>query len=144
MASLNRIILIGRLTADPEARTTMDGTAVTKFTLAVDRNRPSSMQKETDFIDIVSWGKLAEICGSYLKNGQMALVEGRIQNRTYETKEGVKKYITEVIARSMTMLEKGLPAGRQDKGKGVEGLAQEKGTPEPSLEEMIPEDDLPF
>ena len=79
MANLNRIILIGRLTADPEARFTVDGTPMTKFNLAVNRFQKEGAPQAADFINVVSWRRLAEICGQYLKKGRLVLVEGRIQ-----------------------------------------------------------------
>lgn len=106
MPNLNRIILVGRLTADPEARSTVEGLPVTRFRLAV--NRPNFGQGEAavDFIDVVAWRKLAEICGQYLKKGQLTLVDGRIQNRSFEDQTGQRRWVTEVVARTMTMLEK--------------------------------------
>ncbi|MGB9612783.1 MAG: single-stranded DNA-binding protein [Candidatus Margulisiibacteriota bacterium] len=105
MANLNRIILVGRLVADPEVRATVDGLPMTKFRLAV--NRPlAGGNLGTDFIEIVAWRRLAETCGKYLKKGQLVLVEGRIQNRSFEDQLGQKRWVTEVVARNMTMLEK--------------------------------------
>ena len=134
MANLNRIILIGHLTADPETRSTLDGLPMSKFSLSVDRPTGVSGKKETDFFDIVAWGKLAEVCGSYLKKDQLVLIEGRIQNRTFETKDGAKRYATEIIARSMKMLEKG--KGRTAENVQVPAAAD-------SDDELI-DDDLPF
>ena len=139
MANLNRIILIGRLTNDPEARTTMDGTPLTKFVLAVDRNRPSGMQKETDFIDIIAWRNLAEFSGSELAKGQLVLVEGRIQNRSFDTKEGVKRYITEVVASNMVPVEKGKAKVQLAAARPEPARQQSEGKDESFLE-----DDLPF
>lgn len=105
MANLNRIILVGRLASDPEARVTVDGLPVAKFRLAV--NRPlGGGNSGTDLIDVVAWRRLAEICGEYLKKGQLVLVEGRIQNRSFEDQMGQKRWVTEVVAKNMTMLEK--------------------------------------
>jgi single-strand DNA-binding protein len=88
---INRAILLGRLTKDPEMRYTPNGTAVTTFTLAIDRRMTNQQgQRETDFLPIVVWSKLAELCAQYLKKGQQAAVEGRIQVRNYENKEGGK------------------------------------------------------
>lgn len=106
MANLNRIILVGRLTADPENRTTVEGLAVTKFRLAVNRPNFSQSEAGVDFIDVVAWRRLAEVCGEYLKNGQLILVDGRIQNRSFEDQTGQRRWVTEVVARTMTMLEK--------------------------------------
>ncbi len=111
MANLNRIILVGRLTADPEARTTLDGLPMTKFRLAV--GRPGSNQGETDFMDVIAWRRLAEVCSDFLKKGQLVLVEGRIQNRSFEDQTGQRRWVTEVIARNMQMLEKSRVTGHQ-------------------------------
>ena len=111
MANLNRIVLVGRLTADPEMRYIVDGTAITKFRLAVDRDRKTDDTHQVDFIPIIAWRKLAEICGQYLKKGRLVLVEGRIQIRSYDTQAGVRRWTTEVVARNMQML--GRPANPQ-------------------------------
>jgi single-strand DNA-binding protein len=141
LASLNRIILIGRLVADPEARTTVEATPITKFTLAVDRNMGPSGKSETDFIDIIAWSKLAEVCGQLLKKGTLALIEGRIATRTFDTKDGAKKYVTEVVARSMKILEKGLPADRHGKETVA---APASAAIEAAAETDFIDDDLPF
>ena len=104
MANMNRIILVGRLTKDPELRYMVDGTPLTKFSLAVDRDRKTDDTHQVDFIPVVTWRKLAEICGEYLKKGRLVLVEGRIQVRSYEAQNGVKKWATEVVAGNMQML----------------------------------------
>jgi single-strand DNA-binding protein len=104
---LNRIILIGRLTADPELRYTPSGTAVAQFTLAVDRNRPNQNgERETDFINIVVWQKLGELCAQYLRKGRMAAVDGRLQIRSYENKEGQKVRVAEVVADNVRFLDR--------------------------------------
>lgn len=105
---LNRIILIGRLTADPELKYTPTGTAVCNFTLAVDRPRQNQNgEKETDFVSIVVWQKLAELTAQYLKKGRMAAVEGRLQIRSYENKEGQRVRVAEVVADNVRFLERG-------------------------------------
>jgi single-strand DNA-binding protein len=101
---LNRVILIGRLTRDPELRYTPNGAAVCNFTLAINRK---FNREETDFIDIVVWQKLAENCANYLGKGRLAAVEGRLQVRTYETQEGQKRKVTEVVAEDVRFLDKG-------------------------------------
>ena len=96
---LNKIILMGRLTRDPELRRTGSGTAVTSFTLAVDRNfKSQSGEKETDFIDIVAWRTTAEFVSKYFTKGRMAIVEGRLQLRDWTDKEGGKRRSAEVVA----------------------------------------------
>jgi len=102
---LNRVILIGNLTRDPELRYTPNGVAVTTFTLAV--NRPYSGQggeREADYINIVAWRQLADLCANYLKKGRKAAVEGRLQTRSYDNKEGKKVYVTEVVADNVQFL----------------------------------------
>jgi single-strand DNA-binding protein len=102
---LNRIILIGRLTADPQLRYTQTGTAVASFRLAVDRGRPNQQgQREADFIDIVTWQKLAEVCANNLNKGRLVAVEGRLQIRDYEY-EGQRRKAAEVIADNVRFLD---------------------------------------
>ncbi len=119
---LNRVILIGRLTKDPELRYTPAGVAVTQFTLAVDRPFTSSGQgeREADFIPIVTWRQLAETCANYLRKGRLTAVEGRIQVRNYENNEGKRVYVTEVIADNVRFLESG---NRDGGGSREEGAA---------------------
>jgi single-strand DNA-binding protein len=101
---LNRVILIGRLTRDPELKYTTNGTAVATFTLAINRR---FNKDETDFIDIVTWKGLAENCANYLGKGRLAAVEGRLQVRSYEAKDGQKRKVTEVVADDVRFLDKG-------------------------------------
>ena len=105
---VNKVILIGRLGKDPEVRYTPDGTMVTNFNLATDEQRKDKNGEKiqrTEWHKIVTWGKLAEICGNYLVKGKLVFVEGRIQTRSWEDKEGVKRYTTEIIASNMQMLD---------------------------------------
>lgn len=96
---LNKIILMGRLTRDPELRRTGTGTAVTSFSLAVDRDfKSQSGEKETDFIDIVAWRSTAEFVSKYFTKGRMAVVEGRLQLRDWTDRDGNKRRTAEVIA----------------------------------------------
>jgi len=96
---LNKIILMGRLTRDPELRRTGSGTAVTSFALAVDRDfKSQSGEKETDFIDIVAWRATAEFVSKYFSKGRMAVVEGRLQLRDWVDKQGNKRRSAEVVA----------------------------------------------
>lgn len=104
---LNRAILIGRLTKDPELRYTPNGVAVASFTLAVDRSWLNQQgEKETDFIPIVVWRKQAENCANYIGKGSLVAVEGRIQVRTYDTKEGQRRWVTEIVADNVRFLDK--------------------------------------
>lgn len=104
---LNKAILIGRLTRDPELRSTSNDISVTSFTVAVDRNFTNQQgEKETDFIPVVAWRKLAETCAKYLEKGRLVAVSGRMQVRSYEAKDGSKRYITEVVADEVQFLER--------------------------------------
>lgn len=105
---LNRIILIGRLTRDPELRYTQNGQAVASFTLAVNRDYVNQQGKqETDFIDIVVWRKIAEACAKHLAKGRLISVEGRLQIRSYEAQDGTKRRVAEVVADNVRFLEFG-------------------------------------
>lgn len=96
---LNKIIIMGRLTRDPEMRHTQSGTAVTSFTMAVDRDfKSQSGEKETDFIDVVAWRNTGEFAAKYLAKGRMAAVEGRIQVRDWQDKDGNRRKSVEVVA----------------------------------------------
>lgn len=99
---LNSVIIMGRLTRDPEMRHTQNGTAVASLTLACDRDfKPKSGEKETDFIDVVVWGKTAEFAANYFTKGRMVIVEGRLQVRGWQDKDGNKRKSTEVVADRM-------------------------------------------
>ena len=118
---MNKIILLGRLTKDPEVRYTDSGKVVCQFTLAVDRpfTNPDG-KREADFIPVVMWGKQAETAGNGLHHGNRALVDGRLQIRSYEGKDGNKHWVTEVIADRFEFIER-----RDDnKQKGMESLGQ--------------------
>ncbi|WP_428817132.1 single-stranded DNA-binding protein [Clostridium butyricum] len=96
---MNKVVLIGRLTKDPELRFTPgSGAAVTTLTLAVDRYNPKTNQNEADFIPIVIWGKQAENTANYMSKGGQVAISGKIQTRSYDAKDGTKRYITEVVA----------------------------------------------
>lgn len=105
MASLNKVMLIGRLVKDPELRFTTNGTATAKFTLAVNRNFKSEKGEETDFINIVLWRNIAENSSKYLQKGSLAMVEGRLQIRSYDDKDGNKKWVTEIVANNVQFLD---------------------------------------
>ena len=102
---LNRIVIIGRLTRDPELRSTANGTPVCTFTLAVDRSfKSASGERETDFIPVVVWRQLGETCGRYLAKGKLAAVDGRLQIRTYQAQDGSKRTAAEVVADNVRFL----------------------------------------
>ena len=96
---LNKIFIMGRLTADPELRRTQSGTPVASFTIAVDRDfKNQSGEKETDFVPVVAWRNTAEFASRYFTKGRMAIVEGRLQNRSWTDKDGNKRTTTEIVA----------------------------------------------
>lgn len=102
---MNRVVLIGRLTKDPELRYTPgNGTAVASFTLAVNRRFKSPGQPEADFVPIVVWGKQAENAANYISKGRQVGIAGRIQTRSYEAKDGTRRYVTEVVADEVQFL----------------------------------------
>ncbi|SHF49051.1 single-strand binding protein [Desulfofundulus australicus DSM 11792] len=137
----NKIILIGRLVREPELRYTPSGTAVARFTLAVDRpftNRQG--EREADFIDIVVWQKQAEVCSQYLGKGRLVAVEGRLQIRSYDDSQGVRRKTAEVVAEQVRFLDRPReaqsPAGSAGHGHDLD----ESGYSEVSFNE----DDIPF
>lgn len=138
---LNNIVLIGRLTRDPELRYTPSGVAVTKIALAVDRGFTNKQgEKETDFIDVVVWQKLAENCASYLDKGRLVAVEGRLQIRSYEDKEGIRRKAAEVVARNVKFLDKAKDGSQNGKNEG-------KGNENGSTKDFVNNDwdeDCPF
>lgn len=135
---LNRIILIGRLTRDPELRYTPSGVPVASFSVAVDRPFTNQQgERETDFIDVVVWRKLADLCGQYLAKGRLVALEGRLQIRSYETQEGQRRKVAEVVADNVKFLDK----GKDDRSH--EAAAAGGGGNGDDLEN-ISLDDLPF
>ena len=137
---MNRTVLVGRLTKDPDLRYTPSGVAVATFTLAV--NRPFSNdagEREADFINCVVWRKPAENVSNFLKKGSLAGVDGRIQTRNYEGQDGKRVYVTEVVAESVQFLEPRAEGTRQNH----ESQRQNQGNSNGSLPD-ISDDDLPF
>lgn len=139
---MNKIFLKGRLTRDPEVKYTPSGRMVATFTLAVDRPFTSAAakekgEKEADFIPIVVWGNTAEFCGNYLNKGSKIFVGGRLQLRSYEGKDGSKRYVTEVIANYLDALE------RPKTQSSTNGTSNEETTPE-SFGADVTDEDVPF
>lgn len=131
---LNKIILIGRLVADPQLRYTQNGIAVTNFTLAVDRPFTSQGgEKETDFIDIVTWRKQAETCANHLNKGRLVAIDGRLQIRSYDDRDGIRRKAAEVVADQVRFLD----WPDRDGSGGYSGGDQD-GPPESGF------DDVPF
>jgi len=134
---LNKALLIGRLGADPEVRYTQDGNMVTNFTIATDefwKDKSGERVQKTEWHRIVTFGKLAEICGNYLSKGKLVLIEGRIQTRSWDDRDGNKRYTTEIVASTMTMLDR----------KGQSDYQQGNSSDGPSGNTGLPNDDVPF
>lgn len=109
MRSINKVILIGNLTRDPEMRQTPNGQNVVTFGLATNREwvtRDGRKQNSAEFHDLVAWAKLADICQTYLKKGKLVYVEGYLKTRSWDTPEGIKKFRTEIVVQDMIMLDK--------------------------------------
>jgi len=120
---MNKIVLVGRLTADPVLKFAQGtGTAVTTFTVAVNRRFKREGQPEADFIPVVVFGKTAEACANYTSKGKLISVSGGIQTRTYDAKDGTKRYVTEVIADEVDFLEYADKGERQEKPKENEDI----------------------
>lgn len=136
--SVNKVILVGNLGKDPELRYTSSGVAVATFSIATNeswKDVDGNLQERTQWHNIVAWRKLAEICGEYLKKGGKIYAEGRLQHRNYDDKNGVKRYVTEVVLDEMVMLD----------SRGSGGSAPDVGPPSQE-ERPAPDkaDDLPF
>ena len=150
MYSLNRVMLIGNLTRDPEVRTTPSGQQVASFALATNRRwttQQGETQHATEFHEIVVWGKLAEIASQVLTKGKKAYIEGRLQTRSWEAPDGAKRQRTEIIAENLIALS---PRG-EDMGGGAMPSPQSKTTkaksndaPAASSSDEIDLSDLPF
>jgi len=102
---INRVVLVGRITRDPELRKTQNGTSVVSFTLACNRRVKQDGQPDADFISCQAWGKTAEVICQYVFKGHLLGLEGRIQTRSYDDKDGKRVYVTEVVANSVQLLE---------------------------------------
>ena len=124
MPSLNKVILIGHLTADPELKTTQSGNSVCSFKIGVTRRYTSSDHPESDFISIVAWRKTAEFISKYFRKGQAICVCGSIQTRSYDDKDGKKVYVTEVVADEASFAEK----------RSLEPTDEERNAPSPKVD----------
>lgn len=136
---MNRVILLGRLTKDPEVKYTANSKVVCQINLAVDRPfSDKDGKREADFIPVIIWGKSAEACGNYLSKGQRALFEGRLQIRQYEDKQGAKRYATEVVCERLEYIER-----KADAAQGGQQDAQQGGFS--SMGEQVPfNEEIPF
>lgn len=148
---MNRVILAGRLVRDPEVRYTQTGKAVASFTLAVNRRFVRNAdQQQADFIPIVVWDKLAEICGNNLVKGRQILVEGRMQVRSYDAQDGSKRYVTEVVAQDVEFMDS-RPTGASVSARPHYGNAPATSAPSPMGgaaasfgSEVPPDEEIPF
>lgn len=137
MASVNKVILVGNLGADPELRYTPSGKAVATFNVATQQwaSKDSEKGGKTEWHRVVAWERLGEVCGEYLKKGSQVYIEGRLQTRAWEDRDGNKRYTTEIIAQIMQMLGS---VGKQGRVESAEG----RFPPEEPI--SIPDDDIPF
>ncbi len=146
--SVNKAILVGNLGKDPELRYTPSGTAVCTFSIATTdrfKNKQGEQQERTEWHNIVVWAGLAEICGKYLTKGKQVYIEGRIQNRSYDDRDGNKRYITEIVANEMQMLSRaGEQGGPSGGGGGRPQTPAENYSSAPQEPPFNPDDDIPF
>jgi single-strand DNA-binding protein len=146
MSYVNKAILVGRLGKDPEVRRTPGGAAVARFSLATNEtwtDRNGERQERTEWHNIVVWNKLAEICEQYLAKGKLIYIEGRIQTREYDDKDGNKRRITEIVANEMKML--GSKEGeRGSYSAPASDTSTKESTAEPQPPGIITDEDIPF
>jgi single-strand DNA-binding protein len=138
-ASLNRVILIGNLTGDPELRYTPNGTARTRFSIAVNRQYKDAsghLQEEVTFVPIVTWGSQAENCANYLSKGRSVAVEGRLRIDSFENSEGERRKVIEVVASSVQFL--GGPSSGRTSDTGSASSSQDHETDLQASEEEVP------
>lgn len=142
MASVNKVIIIGNLGNDPEVRYTQGGTAVANFNVATNEvwnNKEGNREERTEWHRIVCWNKTAELCGEYLSKGRPVYIEGRLQTREWEDKEGKKRTTTEIVAQTVKFL------GNRNEGEGRStGKKAAAGGGLPAAEPIAVEDDIPF
>jgi single-strand DNA-binding protein len=143
MASLNKVMLIGNLGKDPEVRYTQAGTAVASFSLATSerfKGKTGEWEEKTEWHNITLWGRLAEISGEYLSKGKTVYIEGRLQTRKWQDRDGKDRYTTEIVGDRMQMLSgKGDGGARQGGGREAEQATQVNEEPA-----FNPDDDIPF
>ncbi|HLD21557.1 MAG TPA: single-stranded DNA-binding protein [Patescibacteria group bacterium] len=153
---LNKVMIIGRLTRDPEVRTIPSGQQVATFSVATSRqwNDKASGEKkvQAEFHNVVAWRRLAEICGQYLKKGRQVYIEGYLQTRSWDDQSGTKRYRTEIVAENLIMLgskgEEGnngfAPTSTQPSAASSSNTSQTPPPPQPDGEEVISVEDIPF
>lgn len=143
---LNKVMIIGRLTRDPELKNTPSGKSVATLGLATNRiwvDSNNQKQKQTEFHNVVMWGKLAEICSQYLRKGGKIYVEGRLQTRDWTGQDGVKKYRTEIVGENMIMLDSKTGTGAGGTFSADES-AGASSSPQEVIEEEVKVEDIPF
>ncbi len=139
--SVNKVILIGRLGADPEIRYTLDGKPIATFRIATNEVIIRNGEKEvlTEWHRIVAFGKLAEFCGEYLSKGIRVYIEGKLRTRKFEDKQGFQRYVTEIVANTLQILEKKLSFESEEKKIDILKEIESE-----NLKEDIEEEDIPF
>ncbi len=144
--NLNKVYIIGRLAADPESRTTTSGQTVATLRIATNRvwnNRATGeKQEQVEFHTVVAWGNLAEICSKYLRKGQLALFEGRLQTRSWQGTDGVKRYRTEIVAENMQLGPKAMNTGSSYQS-GNSSQSPKPFNTNPPASQQIKEEDIP-
>ncbi|MBE6712902.1 MAG: single-stranded DNA-binding protein [Ruminococcaceae bacterium] len=144
MASFNKVILIGNLTADPELKQTQNGISVTSFSIAVSRrfsSKNADNAQQADFINVVAWRNTAEFITKYFQKGKSILIVGSLQTRTWTDQNGQKRYVTEVVAEEAQFVEK---KGEGSPAAGAAPAPYGASPKDVAFEEMSTDDDLPF
>jgi single-strand DNA-binding protein len=145
MSGVNKVIIVGRLGADPEVKTVSGGNTVARLSVATSENwtdREGQKQERTEWHRVVVWGKLADLCGKYLSKGRQVYLEGRLQTRSWEDQQGQKKYTTEVVANTVQFLGgQGMGAQNNNAGSHSESAFPQDFGNEPAFDAS---DDIPF
>jgi len=147
---LNKVMLIGRLGADPEVRYTQSGTPVANFNIATSEqwtNKEGGKEEKTEWHHIVAWKRLAEICEKYLAKGKLVYIEGKLRTRAWDDRDGVKRYVTEIVAQTMQMLDRASSGNGSSSNESSSrfGSGDEKaGKPSHFDGPVADDDDIPF
>jgi len=147
MASLNKVYLIGNVGGDPEVRFTPGGQSVANFSVAtneVSKDKNGQIQKRTEWHHIVAWGKLSEVCREHLTKGKQVYIEGRIQNKQWQDRNGVKRYTTEIVAQQLILLGKPAETSETIEGQPEVDIAPEEEVPQPEKSLPHTEKDTQF
>jgi single-strand DNA-binding protein len=144
MSGVNKVIILGRLGADPEVKTVAANSTVARLSVATSENwtdREGKKQERTEWHRVVVWGKLAELCGKYLTKGRQVFVEGRLQTRSWEDPQGQKKYSTEIVANTVQFIGGAAETNRDTSSSQASSNSHENFGPEPSFDSA---DEIPF